>query len=144
MTLLPGDIVLVHRGTGWMVFAPLVWLWQWAVGPYHVEMVWEAMDDGYKAFSLQPPILSIVERKFADLKISVYRLKNRSEVMTDIFWRWGNKWLTAPHPYVLGWQTCGHPVDDFYDYIGTPCTDSPYPVPIQKFCKKSDKFVRVI
>ena len=89
--LLPGDIVLIHRGTGWMVFAPFIWLWQWAVGPYHVEMVWEQTEDGYLAFSLQPPVLRIVERKFSDIKFSVYRLKNRSEEMDDLFWNWGNE-----------------------------------------------------
>ena len=156
MTLLPGDIVLIHRGTGWMVFAPLVWLWQWAVGPYHVEMVWDVIPDpfptttstlgpeiiGYKAFSLQPPVLGIVERRFADLKISAYRLKNRSDLMTDIFWRWGNKWLTTPRPYVLGWQTCGHPIEAFYKELGIEI-GSVYPGGIEKFCKGSDKFVEV-
>lgn len=139
MRLLPGDIVLIHHGTGWMIFAPLVWLWQWAVGPYHVEMVWSTEPGGYDAFSLQPPVLDIVQRDFKDLKISAYRLKHRPEDLTLIFWRWGNKWLTAPHPYVLGWQTCGHPVVDFYKL---DC--SPYPGAIERYCRKSDKFVRVV
>ena len=143
MTLLPGDIVLIHSGTGWMIFSPLVWLWQWCTGPYHVEMVWEQVAwYGYKAFSLQPPVLDIVDRKFADLKISAYRLKNRSNLITDIFWRWGNKWLITPHPYVLGWQTCGHPIMSFYMQLGIE-VDSVYPGGIEKFCKKSDKFVEV-
>lgn len=142
MTLLPGDIVLIHRGTGWMIFAPFVWLWQWAVGPYHVEMVWDTDIGGYNAFSLQPPILSIVSREFADIRCTAYRLKDRSDMMTDIFWRWGNKWLTAPHPYVLGWQTCGHPIKDFYEQFGVEF--SPYPGPIEAYCKKSDKFMRVV
>jgi len=138
MNLLPGDIVLIHRGTGWQIFAPLVWLWQWAVGPYHVEMVWEQTEDGYKAFSLQPPVLGIVKRKISDLKISVYRLKNRPENMDWMFWAWGN--LKIGHtPYILGWSTCGHPVMDFYKL---DC--SPYPGAIEKFCRKSDKFIKVI
>jgi len=143
MKLLPGDIVLIHRGTGWMVFAPLVWLWQWCTGPYHVEMVWEPTQMGYKAFSLQPPVLAIVERLFSDITITVYRLKNRSDLMTDIFWRWGNKWLTAPHAYVLFFQTCGHPVEAFYRDLGVDI-GSVYPSGIEKFCKKSDRFVKVI
>ena len=144
MKLLQGDIVLIHRGTGWQIFAPLVWLWQWTVGPYHVEMVWEQVAwYGYKAFSLQPPILSVVDRKFDELKITAYRLKNRSDLMTDIFWRWGNKWLDHPEFYLLGIQTCGHPVKAFYEVLGIEI-DSPYPGGIEKFCRKSDKFVRVI
>jgi len=144
MNLLPGDIVLIHRGTGWMIFAPFVWLWQWAVGPYHVEMVWDVIPDGYKAFTLQPPVLAIIERKLADLKISAYRLKNRPKNMDWMFWAWGN--LKIGHqPYILGWSTCGHPPEEFYrDIVQEPCTDRPYPVPIKKFCKKSDKFYGVI
>ena len=148
MKLLPGDIVLIHRGTGWMIFAPLVWLWQWAVGPYHVEMVWDVNPflyaDAYKAFTLQPPVLDIVWRKLTDLKIKVYRLKDRPNNMTEEFWMWGNNRLVAAHPYVLGWQTCGHPVQQFYQDIGTPCTNSHYPGAVEKFCKRSEKFVEVL
>ena len=142
--LLPGDIVLIHRGTGWQIFAPLVWLWQWAVGPYHVEMVWDLTEDGYKAFSLQPPVLDIVERKLSDLKISAYRLKNRPENMSEIFWNWGNEKILHV-PYVLGWETCGMPPRDFYrDVMKVPCTNSPYPGAIEKFCKGSETFIRII
>ena len=142
MKLLPGDIVLIHRGTGWMIFAPFIWLWQWAVGPYHVEMVWDqSMADYiaglYKAFSLQPPVLDIVTRKFSELKIKVFRLRERHVMMNNLFWFWGNKKIMHT-PYILGWSTCGHPVRDFYKL---DC--SPYPGAIEKFCKKSDKFVEV-
>jgi len=62
MRLLPGDIVLIHRGTGWMIFAPLVWLWQWAVGPYHVELAWNPSTDNiFTSLSMQPPVLDVVE-----------------------------------------------------------------------------------
>lgn len=139
MKLFPGDIVLIHKGTGWMVFAPLVWLWQWAVGPYHVEMVWDLgkYKDTYFAFSLQPPVLNIVTRKIPDLKITVFRLRERPEKLNDIFWRWGNNKLLK-ELYILGWSTCGHPVRNFYQL---DC--SPYPGAIEKFCKRSDKFVEV-
>ena len=122
-----------------MLFAPLVWLWQWAVGPYHVEMVWDVMEGGYKAFSLQPPTLSIVERRFADVKIRVFRLRELPEIMSVLFWMWGNKWLTHPEFYVLGVQTCGHPVVEFYKL---DC--SPYPASIEKFCRKSEEFIQIV
>jgi hypothetical protein len=137
MRLLPGDIVLIHRGTGWMIFAPLVWFWQWAVGPYHVEMVWDLIPNGYKAFSLQPPVLLIAERWFSYVKITVFRLRERPENMDEMLWKWGNEKILHT-PYILGWSTCGHPVRDFYKL---DC--SPYPGAIEKFCKKSDKFVEV-
>jgi hypothetical protein len=137
MKLLPGDIILIHRGTGWMIFAPFVWLWQWAVGPYHVEMVWRTTDDGYMAFSLQPPVLDIVHRKFSDLHITAYRLKNRPSDLDDEFWRWGNSKILHTL-YVLGWSTCGHPPKDFYDL---DC--SPYPWPIEKYLKKPGRFKEV-
>ena len=137
MNLLPGDIVLIHRGTGWMIFAPLVWLWQWAVGPYHVEMVWDLIPNGYKAFSLQPPVLLIAERWFSYVKITVFRLRERPENMDEMLWKWGNEKILHT-PYILGWSTCGHPVRDFYKL---DC--SPYPGAIEKFCGKSDKFVEV-
>ena len=137
MKLLPGDIALIHRGTGCAVFAPLVWLWQFAFGPYHVEMVWETTEHGYKAFSLQPPVLSVVEREFNVVKIAAFRLRERPENLNDEFWRWGNMKILHT-PYVLGWSTCGHPVKNFYKL---DC--SPYPSNIERYCKKSDKFVRV-
>ena len=136
--LLPGDIVLIHRGTGWMIFAPLVWLWQWAVGPYHVEMVWDLIPNGYKAFSLQPPVLLIAERWFSYVKITVFRLRERPENMDEMLWKWGNEKILHT-PYILGWSTCGHPVRDFYKL---DC--SPYPGAIEKFCRKSEKFVQII
>jgi len=116
--------------------------------PYHVEMVWEQTEDGYLAFTLQPPVLRIVERKFTDLKISAYRLKNRPEEMDDLFWNWGNE-KSLHELYVLGWNTCGMPPRDFYrDIVKEPCTNNgpngPYPAPIEKFCRKSDKFMRVV
>jgi len=138
MRLLPGDIVLIHRGTGWMIFAPLVWLWQWAVGPYHVEMVWDLIPNGYKAFSLQPPVLLIAERWFSYVKITVFRLRERPENMDEMLWKWGNEKILHT-PYILGWSTCGHPVRDFYKL---DC--SPYPGAIEKFCRKSEKFVQII
>jgi hypothetical protein len=138
MRLLPGDIVLIHRGTGWMIFAPLVWLWQWAVGPYHVEMVWDLIPNGYKAFSLQPPVLLIAERWFSYVKITVFRLRERPENMDEMLWKWGNEKILHT-PYILGWSTCGHPVRDFYKL---DC--SPYPGAIEKFCWRSEKFTRVI
>ena len=138
MRLLPGDIVLIHRGTGWMIFAPLVWLWQWAVGPYHVEMVWDLIPNGYKAFSLQPPVLLIAERWFSYVKITVFRLRERPENMDEMLWKWGNEKILHT-PYILGWSTCGHPVRDFYKL---DC--SPYPGAIEKFCRRSEKFTRVI
>ena len=137
MNLLPGDIILIHRGTGWMVFAPFIWLWQWAVGPYHVEMVWDLIPNGYKAFSLQPPVLLIAERWFSYVKITVFRLRERPENMDEMLWKWGNEKILHT-PYILGWSTCGHPVRDFYKL---DC--SPYPGAIEKFCGKSDKFVEV-
>ena len=158
MNLLPGDIVLIHRGTGWMIFAPFVWLWQWAVGPYHVEMVWDVIEDpfptttstlgsaiiGYQAFSLQPPVLGIIARKLSDVKITVYRLKDRPKDMNWMFWSWGNEKILHV-PYILGWSTCGHPPEEFYrDIVKEPCTDRPYPLPIERFCKKSDRFVRIV
>ena len=138
MRLLPGDIVLIHHGTGWMIFAPLVWLWQWAVGPYHVEMVWDLIPNGYKAFSLQPPVLLIAERWFSYVKITVFRLRERPENMDEMLWKWGNEKILHT-PYILGWSTCGHPVRDFYKL---DC--SPYPGAIEKFCRKSEKFVQII
>lgn len=149
MNLLPGDIILIKRGTPWMPFAPFIWLWQRITDPrtpwswaYHVEMVWDTdLPDIYMAFTLQPPVLSVVQRKLSDLKISAYRLKNRSEDMDEIFWSWGD--LKILHtPYILGWSTCGHPVAGFYwEKFGIKM--SPYPGPIEEFCKGSDKFERV-
>lgn len=150
MNLLPADIILIKRGTLWMPFAPLIWAWQRVSDPtlpwswaYHVEMPWDEWptEDRYRAFSLQPPVLDIVERKFADLKFSVYRLKNRPENMDELFWQWGNHRIHK-QPYVLGWSTCGHPVAEFYkEHFGIEM--SPYPGPIENVCKHSGKFVRI-
>jgi len=142
MNLLPGDIVLIHRGTGWQIFAPLVWLWQWAVGPYHVEMVWdESASFAYSALSLQPPVLTIVHRLLSEVKITVYRLKDRPPNIDEILYSWANDKI-GKELYILGWETCGMLPRDFYrDVVKEPCTDSPYPGAIEKFCRKSDKFV---
>ena len=149
--LLPGDIVLIHRGTGWQIFAPLVWLWQWAVGPYHVELGWDqsrALDQEYRAFSLQPPVAAIVDRKFTDVRITVYRLKDRPEFIDDMLYKWANDKI-GQQLYILGWETCGMLPRDFYrDIVHEPCTNNgpngPYPARIEKFCRKSDKFVEVV
>ena len=149
MTLLPADIVLIKRGTLWMPFAPFVWVWQrvtdssvpwsWA---YHVEMVWDVVEDGYKALSMQPPLLTIVIRYFDEINASFYRLKDRPWQMDQIFWGWGNPKIDK-ELYILGYNTCGMPVRDFYrEKFGVEM--SPYPGPIEKFCQRSDKFIRVI
>lgn len=146
MNLLPGDIILIKRGTLWMPFAPLIWAWQKIADPstpwswaYHVEMVWDIdpCNAGYWAFSLQPPVLQIIGRNFNDIKFTAYRLKDRPDDLTDKFWRWGNPKLLAT-PYILGWSTCGHPVVEAY---GLDC--DPYPGSIEAYYKKSDKWIRI-
>ena len=145
MRLLPGDIVLIHRGTGWMIFAPLVWLWQWAVGPYHVELAWNPSTDNiFTSLSMQPPVLDVVERWFSDIKIKVYRLKDRPHNLDEMLYKWANDKI-GKELYILGWNTCGMLPRDFYrDVVGVPCTNSPYPGAIEKFCWRSEKFTRVI
>lgn len=160
MTLLPADIILIKRGTLWMPFAPAIWLWQKIADPttpwswaYHVEMVWDLILDpfpttsstvghniiGYKAFSLQPPVLQIVERKLSDLHITAYRLKDRSQFdISDMLGKWGNMKI-GHQPYILGWSTCGHPIVEFYRL---PC--DPYPGSIEAYCRKSEKFIRIM
>jgi hypothetical protein len=100
-------------------------------------MVWEPTEDGYKAFSLQPPVLQIVQRKFSDIKFSAYRLKDRPDNLTEKFWKWGNMKILH-QPYFLGVSTCGHPVRNFYKL---DC--APYPGPIEDVCNRSGRFEKV-
>ncbi len=144
MNILPAAISFIKYGTPWMPFAPVIvpaaWIlsgfknWSWA---YHVEMVWSTFPGGYEAFSLQPPVLDIVCRKFDDIRCSIYELKDRPDDLTETFWKWGNPKLLR-ELYILGWSTCGHPVRDFYKL---DC--EPYPGPIEDVCKHSGKFVKV-
>jgi hypothetical protein len=150
MKLLPAAISLIKYGTPWMPFAPIIvpvaWMlsgfrnWSWF---YHVEMVWDTLTGcdgtqiGYKAFSLQPPVLDIVSRNFADIRCEIYQLKDRPDDLTDKFWRWGNDKILH-QPYVLGLSTCGHHIVNFY---GLDC--QPYPGPIEDVCNRSGRFEKV-
>lgn len=144
----PGDIILVKGGTLWLLFSPIIrlvtWRW-WAKEPFpeafHVELGWESTADGYKALSMQPPLLTIVTRKFADVNVTMYRLKDRPENMDTMFWAWANPQI-GKELYILGYNTCGMPIRDFYkEKFGLEM--SPYPGPIEEYLKKSDKFEQV-
>ena len=143
MNLLPGAIHLIHWGTGWAPFAPLIWLWQLAWGPYHVELVWEIIEEGYKALSMQPPVLAVVIRQWGDTKGPFYQLKCPPPNIDEMLYGWANEKI-GKELYILGWETCGMLPRDFYrDVVKELCTNSPYPGAIEKFCRKSDKFVEV-
>lgn len=147
MTLLPADIHEIKYGTGWMPFAPIIIPSAWVLSGfknwscyYHVELVWEQINDQmYKVLSMQPPLLTIVTRKFDDTKGPFFRLRERPFTDWD-FWQWGNEMINK-ELYILGWQTCGHPVRDFYKQFGIQF--DPYPGPIESYCKKSGRFVEV-
>ena len=160
MTLLPGDIALIHFGTPWGLVGLPIRMFQLVLyvyknglpsfselkrmlweDPYHVEMVWDVTKRGYKALTMQPPVLAVVERNPADLKMIVYRLKYQLDDLQDIFWIYFNEKIG--HEFYGPDGACGWIVRNFYRdefNIKMPL----YPASIKKFCKKSNKFVRII
>jgi len=114
------------------------------VGPYHVELVWEIIEGGYKVLSMQPFVLTVVTRKWGDTKGPFYQLKDPPPHIDEMLYGWAAEKI-GKRVYIIGWNTCGMLPRDFYrDVVKEPCTDSPYPRPIEKFCERSEKFVEVV
>ena len=148
MNLIPGDIILLKYGMIYDIIRLPILLGIWILSGFrkwgdkvHVELVWDIIERGYKALSLEPPVLQVVTRLFADIGITGYRLKDRPDNMNELLWKWGNEKILH-QPYIIGISTCGHIVEFYKENFGIDMV--PYPNMIEDYCKKSDKFVRVI
>jgi len=148
MNLLPGDIVELKHGMIYDLIRIPILFGIWVLSGFrkwtdkiHVELVWDTIEGGYKALSLEPPVLQVVTRLFSNIDITAYRLKERPSNMNDLLWRWGSQKILH-QPYIIGISTCGHIIDFYKDTFNIDMV--PYPNMIEDYCNNSGKFVRVI
>lgn len=143
MNLLPADIHCVHFGTFWMPTAPAVWLVQGMFGPYHIELVWEQIDDErYKVLTMQPLVLSVVTRYVGYVKGPFFRLIDRPTNMDELLYGWANEKIGNRIYGIHG--ACGFMVRDSYKDMVNVALGRPFPGPIEDVCKHSGKFVEVL